>query len=77
MKETKVNIRGESYAQVAQIEGWPNDEIRMEKDETIEPNKFRIDANSSQSRVDFHRRCLLGSFRDDTLKPPSQKDIQN
>lgn len=77
VKETIVNIKGGSYAQVSQIEGWPNDEIRLEKDDMLEPNKFHIDANSLRSRVDFHQRCLLGSFRDESLKPPSQEDFQN
>lgn len=43
----------------------------------LEPNKFRIDANSLRSRVNLHQRCLLGSLKDESLKPPSQKDIQS
>lgn len=44
------------------IEDWPKNEIKVVKDDLLDPSQFRTETSSLRSRVEYHCRGLLGSF---------------
>lgn len=73
-QQRSVNVR--SYMQTAEKEKWPKDVIKIIMDGSLNQNQFRIDANSIRSRVEYHRKCVRGYFKQDGMKFYSCQEIQ-
>lgn len=48
-----------------QKEACPRDKIKIIDDNSLDKSRFKIDAGFVQSRVEYHNKCLLGSFKGD------------
>lgn len=52
------------------IADWPEDEIKVVKDDLLDPSQFRIEMSSLRSTVEYHCRCLLVSLKNYLQKSP-------
>lgn len=63
------------YVQIAHLSEWPKDKVKLIPEKDSAQNNFRIEKSSIKRRVGFLQKCLLGSFRHNTMTPPSCKEL--